>query len=224
MSCAWRCVADWLLDVAIGVSAAARPHAHARAKRCTWLLLAYSWAHLGDGTHANALRKWVGQISPAMLADRAQLDWLRTTARLVADRTAAYDDRASKAAWKSWISEGPAKSLGRHHRMTRLRTGWIPSAFGREKRAQSHAQGADASGLQEDDDDPDDVDEEELQQAVVLPLSSQAEVDAEAAQWAAEWRADVPPQELPWHGLMEQSPLPAPTVDVARQAAGLLEP
>ena len=55
------------------------------------------------------------------------MNWLRTTADLISKRAVAYDIQQSDAAWASWLCDGPCKSLGRHHRLSRVASGWVPS-------------------------------------------------------------------------------------------------
>ena len=128
ISVAWRTVAGWLVGVQAGFTARAPTHACNRAKRCRWQLAHYDWSHLGRGKHAAALRQWVWQITPAVLADRLQLNWFRATAAVIAARAEAYDIQKAQLAWTSWLLDGPSKCLRRLHAMTRIDTGWIPSA------------------------------------------------------------------------------------------------
>ena len=98
------------------------------------------------------------------------------------DKLAACAVERSRADWTSWLHEGPARGLGRQHKMSRTAQGWIPSA--------EHQVDASSAG-----------DEEEV--AAVLmhngpcpwgkpihittgatcPNSLQQEADAEADQW-----------------------------------------
>jgi hypothetical protein len=89
------------------------------------------------------------------------------------------------------------------------------------------------SKFKDDDDEPDEaqhggaddhdldfgVDEEDIEHAQLIPLSSQEEIEAAAAEWGAQWRSEVQPKPLPWPDLSLQSPLPALTAQVARKAA-----
>ena len=59
---------------------------------------------------------------------------------------------------------------------------------------------------------------------MVMPLSSQAEVDAEAVKWGAEWEAEMPQGDLPRPDLSEQDPLPPVSVDISRRAACTFPP
>ena len=219
LTAALRCLADWLTGIAVGSSPLARPHLVAKAKRNVWLVLTARWEYVGDGRHAKMFRQWVSLITLERLLDRVYLNWMRVAVAQAADKAARHDANAAQAAWSSWINDGPAKSLGRHHRMTKIQTGWIPSKFGKAER--DDEEDVDAAGDAGVDDL---VDERTLVQAAVLPLSSQAEVDAEAVKWGAEWSADVLPAVLPWPDLSAQAPLPAISVDIACSAACTFPP
>ena len=215
---AWKCVASWLTDIAVGAGPCASAHAQAKAKRSAWLIAATRWEALGDGIHARAFKQWVRKILPSDLCCRVQLNWLRATARAIAGKAAAHDAACSRMAWDKWINEGPAASLGRHHRMTRTRTGWIPSSVSKVNHGGDDSD--EAQHLDADDHGHDtEVDEDDLVHAELLPLSSQEEVEAAAVEWGAQWRSDVQPQPLPWPDLSRQSSLPALTAQVDIKAA-----
>ncbi len=96
------------------------------------------------------------------------MNWMRATAVSVARRAAEYDRRMSDRAWHNWINEGPAKSIGRHHKLTRVDAGWVPST-----------RGVPDPDPAEDDDDSSDADVAELQ-------IEQAEVVAQVlTRWTA---------------------------------------
>jgi len=186
-----------------------------------WLVLTASWDHLGEGKHSTQLRQWIQGVTLARLNDRVYVNWMRVTVAGAAARAEAHDARAAQAAWHSWIRDGPSKSIGRHHRMSKVQTGWIPSAFGKAEPQEDGEAELDADAGDELEDV---VDERTLAHAMVMPLSSQAEVDAEAVKWGAEWEAEAPQVELPWPDLSEQDPLPHISVDIARRAAHTFPP
>ena len=127
ISVAWKTLAGWLKDVAIGVSQGHNLQLSLKAKRAKWLILSHQWDNIGTSIHARALVKWQQSITMEHLDDRARLDRLRVSADLVADRTSSYDINRSRLAWAKWVLEGPAKGLGKMPRMTKVATGWIPS-------------------------------------------------------------------------------------------------
>ena len=66
ISIAWRTVAIWLARAHAGFTAGAPAHVCNRARRCRFLLGNYDWAHLGNGRHAVAMRRWMQHITPAV--------------------------------------------------------------------------------------------------------------------------------------------------------------
>ena len=151
--------------------------------------------------------------------DRCRVNWLRASALLIARRAIDYDIQRSDAAWASWLCDGPCKSLGRHHRLSRVASGWIPSPV------------ADAE-LPDDPTDneygDDTVSQRELDCATVVgaacPMSLQDEVDSEAGKWGHEWACDARPPSVRW--LVDwaaHAPLPA-LVDAAFRDAAYIFP
>ena len=126
----------------------------------------------------------------------------------VADRAAAYDAKKANLAWTAWICDGPAMSARRLHHMTRVMTGWIPSA------------------LQHPPDEDVDVDaalefefpisEQSVKQSEIVLLTSQAEVDMLAKQWGGEWAAGSVAPIVEWLAGLDQSSLPAMTAGSSR--------
>ncbi len=47
-----------------------------------------------------------------------------------AERRAALCNGPSRAAWRSWLHEGPGHGLKRQHAMSRIATGWVFSPVG----------------------------------------------------------------------------------------------
>ena len=121
-------MASWLTDVAQSFGRKPPPQAQAVADRAKRRLKNHCWQHIGNSVHAVAFKQWLVKAVEAGFEDRVAVHWLRSSASLVADRAAAHDKRLADAAWRSWINDGPAKSLGRWHRMTKVASGWIPSA------------------------------------------------------------------------------------------------
>ena len=91
--------------------------------------------------------------------------------------------------------------------MTKVASGWIPSAT------------RPTDDMREDHSD-DECTEQQLEQAERVPLSSQQEVDDEAARWATEWAVQEPWTPIPWpsiSGCIDD--LPALSVSILREAA-----
>ena len=209
---AWRTVAGWLTDIAQALGAGASAQAVARARRVQWLFVAYSWEYLGEGVHATAFRQWVAVATSQGWHDRVRVNWLRATADLISQRATAHDNRLSDAAWASWLHDGPCKSLGRHHRLSRVASGWVPSPAPQ------------SDPLDDADADDTDISQAELDTGVLScsasPLSMQAEVDTEAHKWGLEWACDSPLTHLPWpRGWGACSPLPDLAVEALQAAA-----
>ena len=207
---AWRTVAGWATDVASGLSAGAPKAAFAKAARARWLILGYSWEKLGNSIHAKAFRSWVGCIRLHMLHDRGQTDWIRRSASLITCKAIAYDAAMAQKAWKSWMNDGPGRSLGRLHSMTRTKTGWIPSMVARSADCEDSSMGAG-----EDMEPTEDL----VAASLPAPLSSQAEVDAEANKWAAEWNVGGKPPFMSWPDAEGMGELQHMAVDMVRKAA-----
>ena len=82
---AWKCIAGWLLSIALGFGGAATPRKIATAHRARWLLkaLVFESEHLGPSVHAKAVRNWVKAACLRDLHDRVAVNWLRDSARLM---------------------------------------------------------------------------------------------------------------------------------------------
>ena len=209
----WRVVAGWLKDITLGFWKDPGSPFNAKAMRARWKLLHHSWPELREGLHDDALRQWVAAITPADLLDSGKVAWLRASVLDIHQQASKYDADKAAAAWSSWLSEGPARSLGRHHRMSRTSTGWIPSKCGVES----------VSPHVDDNEDcvyePDDISDEAVRQHNCTPLSSQDEVDLEALTWKAEWKVDAAPPDIPWPKETVGGSIGPITLNVARRAA-----
>ncbi len=217
ISVAWRTVAAWLTDMVQASSEQTSPQMRANALRAQWLLRVHSWDHLGEGVHAVAFRQWVSALVRGGWDDRLSLCWHRDTAVMVAGRAKDHDIRKSNLAWTKWLCDGPAKSLGRHHKLTRVATGWIPSA------SAAFEPITDSTGNFEGDSGEDAISEELIREADEVrhfPLSSQMEVDAAATAWGKEWLCGSPQPSLHWPDSATMEPLPPLTVDIMCDAAG----
>ena len=84
----------------------------------------------GGGEYRLAFQQWCATITAEVLASRERLSWFRATARLIADKAKQFDLAKSRASFLSWLHEGPAKTIGRLHQLTRVSSGWIPTPVG----------------------------------------------------------------------------------------------
>jgi len=74
---------------------------------------------------------WCQQVRRAVVepVDRIKLGQLGAVSASCAKKVAQQDARVSRAAFCTWIHEGPAAGLGRQHRFTRTSVGWTPSSL-----------------------------------------------------------------------------------------------
>eukprot|EP00973_Karenia_brevis_P068016 9461997-Karenia_brevis.AAC.1 len=92
-----------------------------------------------------------------MLDSRSCACWLYRVTSKIATAAKAHDVHKFNASWKSWLSEGPSRGIGRQHRMSRTSVGWIASPVA------SHAEGAAEGETLEQFDDVDGLAESMLQ-------------------------------------------------------------
>jgi hypothetical protein len=210
ISVAWKTVSAWFTELAAGASTSAPASMSAKAARARWLLLSTSWEHLGESMHAKAIRGWLKQLSFEGLSDRANINWLRATSALIAQKTHDYDCRKSEAAWSKWLHSGPGGSIGRHHRLTKVNGGWVPSP--------SHPTPDEPEAYEHLEDD-EELTENELAFAPIQPMSPQDEADSEAVRWGKEWNANGAPPVIPWPKECWSNEVPALTVETMRSAA-----
>ena len=173
-------------------------------------MLLHKWSNIGTSIHAGALVTWQQAIAGQHLDNRTHVDWLRVSANLIADMAYKYDLYRSRQAWDKWINEDPAKGLGRMHRVTKVATGWVPSLV-----AQVAHEGEGG-----DEDDFPEVSDDAVRQADLIPLSSQQEVDEEAAKWGKEWAIEALPPSIHWPASDQMAELQALSVDAMEKAAG----
>jgi len=204
---AWKTAATWLADLASGLSHTAPRAAVAKSKRAKWLLTrGGAWDHIGDTQHALIFKQWISEAASSNLSDRSHVQRIRVTANVIFNKAHEFDVAQSAKAWSKWLHEGPAKGLSRHHRMTRVATGWIPSALG--------AAACDP-GLQNGEDEP----QETTVQLCQVPLSAQQEVDSECEKWSKEWASEQKAPILPWPQQMAFQDIDPLSVQIIKDAA-----
>ena len=183
---AWRSAAGWLLAIqhALGSPAQGLAKASIRAK---WRLQNHHWNFPKTSKHSEAFLSWLQEVRGSDFTNRDVVAQRRLTAKLVATAAAIHDDRRAQAAWHTWIRDGPARGLGRQHRLSRITCGWIPSA------AMLVGEPTDQARSNLLDGDEGDQIQEDLDGVLLgvscMPQSSQQAVDAEAAKWTTEWQA-----------------------------------
>lgn len=115
---------------------------------------------------------------------------------------------------RAWLQEGPARGLGRQHRMTKVATGWIPSRSAQETRV---------GDIDEDTWDDTELLEQSGQETVVIsnspasPMGSQAEADEQRMGCGAQWAVNRPRTEPEWPAVVA-SQIPELTVQMFCQA------
>jgi hypothetical protein len=207
---AWKTIHTWLSELSEGMSQMSPQGLVAKAARARWLLLSSQWGYLGASMHATALADWIGQLSLQILSDRSHIMWLRATAAVIAKKTHEHDCRKSEAAWTAWLHGGPGRSIGRHHRLTKVGCGWAPSPSlptPDEPEAAEHEQ------------DDEEITEQELAAAECFPISPQEEADHAAIAWGKEWNANGYQLQLPWPDSCWSPDLPALSVEVLLNSA-----
>ena len=189
ITCAWDSVASWLKLLLIhwGAGYGSRGHMHTLVKT-RWNLCYWKWDNLGDSISVRYFIKWCSRFTSSSLHDKVWVLLMYRSTKAIAAAAHSHDQNSSRQAWVSWLHEGPAKGLGRQHRMSRIATGWIPARKARVELV---------DGEQDVDDDVQIVDdtegvrEDDLFNAEVpslVPLGSQQTVDVEAEAWASIWR------------------------------------
>ena len=136
VTAAWRVVAAWLLKLLRALSAAPEPgmqwDSRAQCSICKVIrrFRRHKWADLGAHVDADSFRYWYDDIQRHRLLTRQYVVILRLEAHQRAKAAGKYDLEARRRSWQTWLQEGPAKGLGRQHRMSRVVGGWVPSPVG----------------------------------------------------------------------------------------------
>ena len=124
ISKAWRRTQGWLHTCLNSTSAR-------NVEADGWRLRNYTHdLHTDDPAlagEAEAFLSWRGLVTTGALSSKVAMESLHAMAERKAD---AMEAAASKRAFKrhaAWLQEGPAKGLGRQHKLSRTATGWIPN-------------------------------------------------------------------------------------------------
>jgi hypothetical protein len=99
-------------------------------------------------------KRWIDAVRLCDFQDKVKVHLLCRSAKAIAAVAHQHDDQAARVAWTSWLQEGPAKGLGRQHKMSRVAHGWIPSKVGDASQSDSCDDEDcidDLDGLTEDD-------------------------------------------------------------------------
>ena len=78
---------------------------------------------LNNSADDEAFEKWRRTLSITMLRHQLWTHMFRKTAGEMVATLEAEIQAKSKAAWETWLCEGPAKGLSRQHKMSRATTG-----------------------------------------------------------------------------------------------------
>ena len=215
VTCAWRTVAAWLLQVQRGLAVTQDPMQQPNLTalcvvgRVLKRFRLHTWQDMGAHDGAASFHTWFDSIQRGLLYQAQYVVVLRMEAVRLARAAAEGDIAARRRSWLSWLHEGPAAGIGRQHRMSRVAGGWIPSAV-------DHA----AFDRKEDDDLQEDAAESVELRTLdrrAMPLHSQQEVEREARSWATIWQADSQPPAPVWPAIMGE-PLPGLCLIAALQA------
>ena len=126
---AWECVAAWLGRLLVHWPSdhnvpSCCSHTFSRTR---WKLLNTCWKYLGDGRGALAFRTWVNCLRFDMLSVKCLVVAARRATGGIAKAARLHDEHQSRVAWQNWLQEGPARGLGRQHKISRVSSGWVPS-------------------------------------------------------------------------------------------------
>ena len=105
---AWRSASGWLLAVQRGLGSPALGLSKA-ADRARWRIRHHRWKFDRPSKHSLAFERWMRQVNGSDLNDRQVVAHLRSTASIVATQATEHDDRRARAAWLSWVRDGPAR-------------------------------------------------------------------------------------------------------------------
>ena len=70
---------------------------------------------------------WQAGLSDWMLIHNATLAAIMEHAGKMADRMGVDAAARAQAKFAKWVQEGPAKGLGRQHKLSRIANGWVPN-------------------------------------------------------------------------------------------------
>jgi hypothetical protein len=132
---------------------------------------------------------WNKAITMTQLGNEHVVRMLRDAALQMAVKAEAQADAAATANFRSWLNDGPARGLGRQHKFSRTRVGWIPSPTFKDE--------SDHGG--DDDEAFDDGMSLEVMRSCKIvgegssgcvgPMSEQQLVEMEAVEWGKQWDA-----------------------------------
>ena len=215
VTCAWRAVAAWLLQLLRALAVVqdpARQHdikARYMISRVLKRFRLHAWPNMGTHEGAELFRRWFDGIQRERLYTKQYVVILRLEANQTAKAAAGSDVEARRRSWQAWLHEGPAAGLSRQHRMSRVAGGWVPSAIDQAALAEHEADGSTADAA------------EGMELRTIdrteMPLHSQQEVEREATAWAIVWQADAQPPTPLWPAMLGES-LPELCVTAAMHA------
>ena len=119
ISAEWRSLATLLRGVADALRPGGSREARQRAPRLQRLLRQRRWGTPQRTCHERGIAEWTRGIAWEHTRHARYMEALADAAESNAATTAQYDELLAKKKWASWLTEGPARSLGRHHRMSR---------------------------------------------------------------------------------------------------------
>ena len=216
VTAAWDTLASWLSLVLVhwGAGKGGRGHL-ATLFNAKKKIVHHTWNGLGDSGNARILIEWAARVSACNLEDKVLVYLIHKSTRAIAKCAHEHDEHASRIAWRNWLHEGPAKGLGRQHKLSRTSCGWVPSSIG-----PASDQTCEDDNSIELVDDVEGLTEADVSRAGVTdvqPLNKQQEVEAEALKWGEIWQVGVPGIGPRWPDQMGPS-MPVPSVSELREA------
>ena len=128
VTAAWQCICSWLRTLVVLWDHWADAGGGGMKVRAAWRRLgSQDWSVLGQGRNARALQDWAGMVNWQGISSKMMAIPIMRAVAGVCDKAHDHDAHASRIRWLNWMQEGPARGLGRQHRMSRCATGWIAS-------------------------------------------------------------------------------------------------
>jgi hypothetical protein len=188
VTAAWQCMCSWIRTLVLLWDHWDDNGGCCLKVRAAWRRLgSQDWSVLGQGRNAMALQDWVGMVNWRGISSKMLAIPIMRAVAGVCGKAHEHDAHASKIRWLSWLQEGPARGLGRQHRMYRCGTGWIASKLA----PLVICEGGGFDDLEGITDDMCDGEVVGRGNVLGVPLGQQQSVDAEADTWTDIWQHGV---------------------------------
>ncbi len=247
----WRSIAKWAGHIRDHATKVIDGHTPCETVVATALRAKRRLTHMANTTIADVderqdedrarTQRALGAAAAATLAvedDPCALQTIADVARASARRLEAELAHSRKEQWLQWIGGGACQGLGRQHRFSKPRGGWVPSKVAEPPCPADHQSDG---GPSQDSTAHDDVTTRESTfcsadgeraevppecwsslyvqgTASAAPLDRQQVVDAQAKWWSDFWGVGLDLCKPSWENLAGVPPLPRPTVSQMRAA------